>query len=444
MNTTNSLQTNVAVLSKGMFPRIFPSHLKLIPQLSEVYELALAFYESQILNNEEIIENSAYFSQVNQQYTNHFLMTTGQSLKLPKHSSSRLKSFFVNNQFRTGYATHGLFPYRGKFHPQMIKALINIMGLKSGSIVLDPMMGSGTVPIEACLMGIKSIGIDASPFCHFMAQTKLDALVLPLREIKKALADYKRIFNYFVKVYGHPIVKGNLNETIFPSVVTDLSSKTGKNSNRGVFNFILLAYFDAAGYSTRSKRVAPLVQFHKILERYIFVVEKIQYFLENQKINIGETNLITGNACALTLDDCSVDGILFSPPYSFAIDYLENDDFHLNALGVDIENLRKQMIGLKGKSLREKYNCYIQDMNQVLSECSRVLKPMSFCSIIIGTNDNQLGKALGIPITEVLGLNQIIIDLAKTHGLILVRQLKRRISGIANTMRDEFIIILQK
>src|SRR3989338_7117364 len=70
-------------------------------------------------------------------------------VKLADHSSSRLKSFFQTNQFKTGYATHGLFPYRGKFHPQMIKALLNVLDIKPGHVVLDPMAGSSTVAVEA-------------------------------------------------------------------------------------------------------------------------------------------------------------------------------------------------------------------------------------------------------------------------------------------------------
>lgn len=50
-----------------------------------------------------------------------FLICSGEPVRLPQHSSSRLRSFFKTNQFRTGYATHGVFPYRGKFHPQMIR-----------------------------------------------------------------------------------------------------------------------------------------------------------------------------------------------------------------------------------------------------------------------------------------------------------------------------------
>jgi hypothetical protein len=36
------------VLSRGIHQGLFPAHLELVPQLNEVYELELAFYESQI------------------------------------------------------------------------------------------------------------------------------------------------------------------------------------------------------------------------------------------------------------------------------------------------------------------------------------------------------------------------------------------------------------
>ena len=195
--TTEKSLNSEKVLAEGMFHHLFSEKLVLTPHINEIYELVLAFYESKILTDAEIVQNGAYFARVGNQLTNHCLMCTGESVRLPHHSSSRLKSFFEKNQFRTGYATHGLFPYRGKFHPQMIKALINIMGLKPGDTVLDPMMGSGTVPIEACLMGIKSIGIDASPFCRFMTQVKYDSLSLPSNPLDQALQRAKKYSIFF-------------------------------------------------------------------------------------------------------------------------------------------------------------------------------------------------------------------------------------------------------
>ena len=443
------------ILSKGMYHRLFPKHLEISPQLNEVYELALAFYESQLLTDDEIIQNGAYFVRVNKRHTRHFQMCTGNSVLLPNYSSSRLKSFFKNNQFRTGYATHGLFPYRGKFHPQMIKALMNIMGLKPGDTVLDPMMGSGTVPIEACLMGLKSIGFDTSPFCRFMAQTKFDALALPRKYIQIAMQDHKGVFDQFVKNVGHPVQnsKSHDNRRIKnQNIEAPLSqidcfkqfSGISESDQANVYNFLLLAYLDSAGYSERSKSRSPIEQFRSILERYFFVVEKIQRVMECMDFEIGEAIILEGDARSLNLSNQSVDGILFSPPYSFAIDYLENDAFHLGTMGIDITALQKKMIGLRGRTIRNKFDLYIEDMDKVLSECSRVLKPDHFCTIVVGTNDNQLSKALGMPKEEVPGLHQILIENASKHGFSLVRSLARRISGIANTMRDEYILILRR
>src|SRR6056297_118723 len=256
------------VLSKGMFHCLFPQNVVLTPQLNEVYELALAYYESRILTEEELIQNGAYFSRIGDQFTNHYLMCTGESVRLPHYSSSRLKSFFQKNQFRTGYATHGLFPYRGKFHPQMIKALINVMGLKAGDLVLDPMMGSGTVPIEASLMSIRAVGIDASPFCRFMAKTKYDALSLPLEPLDRALEKSREIFDCFSESVGAPVPgsksrnerqKKPGNEiqevkTKFPCGSEQILFELVGNDSRKIFDFLLLAYLDSAGYSERSKR----------------------------------------------------------------------------------------------------------------------------------------------------------------------------------------------
>jgi hypothetical protein len=446
------------ILSMGMYRRLFPDHLEITPNLSEVYELALAYYESRILSEDELVQNGAYFVRAGNRFTNHYLMCTGDPLKLPKHSSSRLRSFFENNQFRTGYATHGLFPYRGKFHPQMIKALINVMGLKPGDTILDPMMGSGTVPVEASLMEIKSIGFDASPFCQFMAQVKYDAITIPQAPLNEASNKFKQLFDFFTKIASPPNdgcdVRRDLSQGLNANTGESLAPFESFNMGQladlvqcdrsDVLDFLLLAYLDSAGYSERSKRKSPLEQFRAILERYIFVVKKIQHVLNGSELDLGKTGLFKGDARAMKIDDQSVDGILFSPPYSFAINYLQNDYFHLNLMGENVDELRNEMIGLRGRNLKEKYKLYVEDMNKVLSECTRVLKPGRLCTIIVGTNDNQLSKALGVPKEDVTGLHQVLVALGSQHGFKPLRLLGRKISGIANTMRNEYIVILQK
>src|SRR5205085_2636580 len=100
-----------------------------------------------------------------------------------------------------------------------------------------------------------------------------------------------------------------------------------------VYTFLLLAYLDCAGYSERSERKSPYDQFHAILERYYFVIEKIQNVLGGFEAEMAEATALQGDARKMPLEGGSIDGVLFSPPYSFAIDYLENDSFHLKYLG---------------------------------------------------------------------------------------------------------------
>jgi len=442
------------VISEGIRGRLLPPHLELVPQLNELYELELAFAESQLLSDEQLVRNGAYFARVGDTLTRHFLLCSGEPMRLPQHSSSRLRSFFHTNQFKTGYATHGLFPYRGKFHPQMIKGLMNAMGLLPGDTVLDPMMGSGTVLIEATLMGIRSIGIDASPFCEFMAQAKLDALTVPLEPVREALESYQSVFAHFRDLAGksasgalggHSYWHADLfSRSEQPDGTSASSAPLPDQTTPEVYRFLLLAYLDSAGYSLRSDRQPPLVQFRAILERYLFVAEKAQRVLNGMQSDLAESVPMAGDARHLALPDSSIDGIIFSPPYSFAIDYLDNDAPHLRFLGTDLDELRQRMVGLRGGSPRQKYELYLSDMERVLAECARVLRQGRICTIVVGTNNNQLARILGQAPERVQGIDEILVDLASRPGLRPIRKLSRQITGMANTMRTEFIVFLQR
>lgn len=445
-----------SVLRLSLDEALFPPHLELLPSVDERYELELAFYESRLLGDPELLRNGAYFARVGDTLTRHFLMCKGEPVRLPQHSSSRLRSFFQTKQFKTGYGTHGLFPYRGKFHPQMIKGLINVMGLKPGETVLDPMMGSGTVLIEAALMGINSVGVDASPFCQVMVQAKLDGLTMPVEPLHDAVKHGEAVFRYFSELAasrGKPArrAKKRAVDPFTLDLFAPAPIPRGRRrlpieslTNETVFNFLRLVFLDSAGYSERSQRRPPLEQFKAILERYVFVVDKIQNVLRGAESELGGAKSLVGDARSLALDDASVDGVVFSPPYSFAVDYLDNDAFHLGFLEADTEQLRERMVGLRGEKLPEKYELYKRDMERVLSECARVLRHGRFCVVVVGTNNNQIAKILDVEPDEVQGIDELLADLAGRYGLRLVRKIGRQITGMANTMRTEFIVMLQR
>jgi len=145
---------------------LFDNKVELLPSVNELFELELAYLEYNCVPKSDLLERLAYFKSVDGRLTKHFLMYNNTTKALTDNRSASTKAYFENGLFSTGYATHGLFPYRGKFHPQLIKALINIIGVKKNETILDPMCGSGTANIESALMGVNSYAIDLSPFCQ--------------------------------------------------------------------------------------------------------------------------------------------------------------------------------------------------------------------------------------------------------------------------------------
>ena len=433
---------------------LFPDGHELIPGIREVYELHLAWLERQTLEPDRLVEQAAYFWSINGRPTRHFLTCVGETLKLPDFSSSRLKSFFATNSFRTGYATHGLFPYRGKFHPQMVRGILNAIGVGPGQTVLDPMMGSGTVPIEASLLGARAIGIDVSPFCVFMTDTKASGLTMSLARAEGVLEKIEATFDYFARRYGvaqrddRQPASGDddLRRVMEEGAEYVVSGRRFRDRETAeTYALLLLAFLDTMGYMQRSQRRAPIEQFRGVLERYLHCCRKFQRFRSAHAFELGDVDARQGDARRMAVEDESVDAILFSPPYSFAIDYAENDAFHLAALGVDRGELDGNMIGLRGgPRLADKYACYLEDMRSVLGECLRVLKSGRHCVVVVGTNSNQLGRLLKMPADEVTGLHQILRSEAVSLGFSFAAEIPRSIKGMANTMRDEYIVFLRK
>ena len=76
----------------------------------------------------------------------------------------------------TRYSAHGLHEYRGKFNPQMVRTVTNILGLDVGDRIWDPFCGSGTVLLEARHQGFNAVGIDLNPLAVAIADAKLTAI----------------------------------------------------------------------------------------------------------------------------------------------------------------------------------------------------------------------------------------------------------------------------
>lgn len=405
--------------TESIINEAFGNKVELFPSVNELFELELAHLEYKSLSGEQLLERTAYIKSVDNKFSNHYLLYSNNSEKIHADRSSATQAYFEEGQFSTGYATHGLFPYRGKFHPQLIKGLINILNIQKGETILDPMAGSGTTNVEAALMGINSKAIDVSPFCQFMIKTKYEALTIDLKLLELTKIENKKLFDFFKQ--------GDVLKRI---------TKIGDVNKIKIYNLAFLAFLDALGYSKRVVKSNHEQLFDKVLPRYI---ETVKSFLSNKYFDqnkIGNLNVLSDSeALNIKLGINSVDCVITSPPYSFAIDYVENDKDQLEFLGYDTTELKNRLIGLKGKTKNQKLENYFADMDSFCLQVSKVLKKRKYFVLIIGSNTNQTGG---------IRLEETVINSAKKYDMPLVKSILKPIKGMRNTMKEEYVLIFEK
>ena len=58
------------------------------------------------------------------------------------HAKVKTGALILNGRKESKYGVHGLHKYKGKFYPQLVKALINYSDAGPGSVFCDPFMGA--------------------------------------------------------------------------------------------------------------------------------------------------------------------------------------------------------------------------------------------------------------------------------------------------------------
>jgi len=380
------------------------ANLKLLDNIQFIYELALArlelqsFYPDLKVTNDfrefEIKENSnldilkrrlTYFKTINGEYSDYYY--------LQKYNQTKS----VNQ-----YLTHWIYPYKGKFHPQMIRALMNIIKIKNGETLFDPFVGSGTAVLEAQILGVNAIGLDISSLCVLISKVKTESVEV-LDEIKR----YKDFY---------------------------LFKKGGKEpSDERVRNFYKVA--EMMAHSDQSRRGKNFESsFVSDALKMIASVEDYSNAIKKHNLKIGKTKIIEGDARKIDLKDESVDGIITSPPYSIALNYVANDAHSLKALGYDLNKIKEDFIGVRGTGLN-KFELYDKDMEKAYSEMYRVLKKDKYCVVIIGNVTFQ---------GQEINTTQNVINYCEKIGFRTIKKIEKIIYGLYNVMQKEYILIFQK
>ena len=344
-----------------------------------------------------LLRRSAYFKSVGRKLTDyHFIQQ------------------YNRTQSVNQYLTHWFYPYKGKFHPQMIRALLGIIGLGPGDLVLDPFIGSGTTAVEAQLLGINCIGIDASPLCCLISRVKTGAWEA-LEQIEAA-ADYVA-----------PCADSTAQARLFRAP-----------DERELPEGPVKDFFDLAEMIARSdasrRRNNALEAFVRNRDRMLKSVHDHLEVKEKLGLRFGEVHIHQADARELPLQDQSVDGIVTSPPYSIALNYVKNDAHALEAMGYNLEELSERFIGVRGTG-KERFELYEQDMRQAAGEMCRVLKPGAQCVVVIGNVTYQ---------EKEVDTSGMLRSACQQAGLKLERQIDKIIFGLYNVMQREYVLFFSK
>ena len=392
--------------------------LVLLDNVQFIYELALAQLELKSLGAKCELANELREFELLEIGDDESLRKRLAYFKFVKDKCTDYFQIVQKNQTRSvnQYLTHWIYPYKGKFHPQMIRALLNIIGLKQGDTILDPFIGSGTTAVEAQLLGINCIGIDISPLCVIQSRVKTESI-----EVLPQIISWKE-----------KITKG-LSTSLFNLEGKTLDEMINSIPEEKTKNFYRMVKLVAISDNARRGR-----EFSKaFLKNLDLMISSVSDFIEisnHLNLRLGVMSIKAGDARWLPLENESIDGIVTSPPYSIALDYVANDAHALQELGYSLSEIREGFIGVRGKN-QERIELYNSDMIRSLREMYRVLRPNQYAAIVVG-NATYLG--------QVVKTVEFTIDSAEMIGFKLVKNIDKIIFGLYNVMQKENILIFRK
>jgi DNA modification methylase len=256
------------------------------------------------------------------------------------------------------YVTHGLHPYKGKFYPQLAKALINIAGVRPGSRVLDPFCGSGTTLLECYLNGLSAYGCDLHPLAAKIAKAKTGVLSISPTIVSEAILSLSAKLNaepHDLPVATDQFDGGAIAEILdwFPApvvakvnwllgLIRSVSGATLRDFLEVILSSIVRQVSQQEPTDLRIRRRKEPIQDadvcglfrlrlddqYRRLRRFWAVRGYSPFRFLPAHTSAGDARLLS-TFSNLGLDEQSVDLVLTSPPYATALPYIDTDRLSL-------------------------------------------------------------------------------------------------------------------
>lgn len=277
---------------------------------------------------------------------------------------------------------HYLHKYKGKGDPRISRALINLLNVNEGDLILDPFVGSGAFIADAPTMGINAIGIEVLNIGKMIADVKCN-LGIDITSLRNSIVDlFEAIdgmpFKISVKNKVMEIkekirreTSNRVYENISPHLANVISLKREienvDNEEVRAFLFVLLSQ-KIVEYSEKKRAYDIISTFKSYVEdRYLtlYATKKLAEILDLNP-NGGAVTIIKGDSTNMSMiKDNSIDGILTSPPYFDALDYIGNNKVSILIFGLEED--------LAWESTKEFYEAKYRDRDKEGGKCKTLL-----------------------------------------------------------------------
>jgi len=419
----------------------------------------------------------------------------------------RLEDYFAIREEPSLCITHYFHPYKGKFHPKMARALLNYIYSQEKGVVMDNFAGSGTLLVEASFIGLDSVGVEINPLSVLMSNVKCNSLLIDTKLLKTEIENYFKKVREALSVHlnrrkGQLSLICDLNidfkeieekaerlsaelkdnylrnkDEVVPQVLICKKLLSTVNDAQ-VREFLLLALSGTiSDIARRTKEEFQVVFRKRVNDLYLrlYLFQKLNEILD---IKVGKSRTYEGDTKnMINIRSESIDGIVNSPPYAVALDYIKNDypQLVLLELTSSIKELDKKMmgnprvnydrkallaeVGKTSNPLPESANKIVNylikngrqqaglrsykffiDMHKALKEMYRVMKKGSKCGIIIGNNHFKVGNDyIEVPNDKVI--LELAVEVGFTVDKFISRELHKSSEG---NIREESVVILKK
>lgn len=329
------------------------------------------------------------------------------------------------------------YRYKEGFSIELVEQLIGEYAKHKRGVILDPFSGSGSTLLAANRMGYSGTGFEVNPFSFFLSQCKLDQYsrdtMEEFRETYEKILEQGRACE---EEYSLPAL--SISDRVFGKEIEKyymgIGALTDSDSikNEKVRNLLKLGWLACLEPLSNYRKAGNGLKIRKYVKPRVLseddarsmLWEEYQNIYDDLVNNTLEIDASLYNESCLNMgrhiEEESVEGIIFSPPYANCFDYTEiyklelwfgkfvseSSDMkrlrmtslhsHLNGnLNVPTESksrvLSELLSELTNKMLWDKripnmLRLYYDDMFHVIDECSRVLVEQGFCCIVVGNS----------------------------------------------------------